>query len=69
MHQATNRDKAEMKKIVLAIKDVLHRLPDQAPDIQDDFNFAYKLVMFEKQHASEKERPDLNTEDLLEFDF
>ena len=51
MHQTSNREKAEMKQAVLDVQDIIRRLPvPVAPEIQDDFDFAYKLV-FEGQHA------------------
>lgn len=43
IHQA--RDKAEMKKAVLDVKDIIDRLPaDQATKIQKDFQSVRELV-------------------------
>lgn len=45
MHRA--RDKAEMRKVVLDVKDIVYRLPSAVPKIQEEFQFVYELVMRE----------------------
>ncbi|KAG8220598.1 hypothetical protein J3R82DRAFT_2824 [Butyriboletus roseoflavus] len=62
MHQA--KDKANMKKAVMDVKDLIDRLPAPAPEIQDYFDFAHELVIVKKQQVSKPEKPTLNTEDL-----
>lgn len=62
MHQ--KRDKAEMKRAVLDVKDLIHRLPASTQEIQDDLRLTYELVTVEKQQAPKPEKPTLNTEDL-----
>lgn len=62
MHQA--RDKVAMKEAVLDVKDIIHRLPSAVPEIQQEFQSAFELVMTEKQQVAKPEKPSLNTEDL-----
>ncbi|KIJ60100.1 hypothetical protein HYDPIDRAFT_32524 [Hydnomerulius pinastri MD-312] len=58
MHQ--QRNKAELKKAVLDVKDFIHRLPTAAPELHKELNIAYGWIMVEKEVAK-KERPTLNT--------
>lgn len=64
MHQA--KDEAAMKKAVLDVRHFIHQLPGPtpAPEIQEDFHVAHKLIMAEKEPVCKPEKPTLNTEDL-----
>ncbi|KIJ21330.1 hypothetical protein PAXINDRAFT_164864 [Paxillus involutus ATCC 200175] len=63
MHQ--NRDVERLKKAALDVKDFIHRLPTPAgPELQNDLQTAYQIIMMENLKQVAKERPTLNTEDL-----
>lgn len=69
MHQA-RANKAEMKKAVLDVKDIIKSLPaGRDAEIQKDFQSVYELVtrVVDKQQNPKPEKPSLNTEGLDDF--
>ena len=69
MHQA-RANKAEMKKAVLDVKDIIESLPaGQDAEIRKDLQSVHELVtrVVDKQQNLKPEKPSLNTEDLEDF--
>ena len=61
------KERTAMRKAVVDVKSFIHQLPtfpNLAPEIQEDFQVAYDLVMIMIEPVSKPEKPTLNTEDL-----